>query len=470
MSSPRPAPRRAVRLLPLGAVLALVSSCQTEVFGGKDTYADPIQSRDYAQEKIDAGPRKGDVWGPNQRNPGDDAVASFADAVLALQPKPASVACLPLVSHDLKAGKPWVSELGVATADSVARVLREKGYSGQVYATEDVGLALNRANVARGSLTTIDAIAANGDRLGADVVVFGTFRRRDQVGALDRDVIACELTAYDVAGRRIATSTRWELASDDSSLRRVWDLAQRESSWMPDSRWGMPSVSPDLATELSRVQEDLAIALGRTVDPAKIQGAIYVAPLDVTAFAPHVATLRSAQGAYATEVARRVDAARAANTAVDLSGTIVLGGTEYPTFQAAEDHLAQLAANFQATTAARFAQTFSAGLGDEIRARVQGAGKLVNDLAAVRPADRALIEGELAQGGVARSTASREALATAGVGLLVATRLEKVGDALQVRVDAYDLAQGAVVGDGRAGIPGSLFPEVERALSDKLTR
>lgn len=464
METPRTAPRRAARLAPLGAALLVLPACQTEIFGGKDTYSERVEAKDYAQEKIDAGSRKGDVYGPNQRDPGASSVASFADALLAFQPKPGSVACLPLVNYDLKTGKPWVSELGLGTADAVARALREKGFAGQTFGTDDVGLRLAQTNVSRATFTTIESVAASAGRIGADVVVFGTIKRRDRAGALDRDVLTCELQAYDVAGRRIATSTRWEVPSDDPTLRRTWDLAQTESSWMPDSRYGMPTATPGLAAELRRVSEDLAAALGRTIDPAQVQGSIYVAPLDVAAFSSQSAVLRSAQGAYLSELSLRIEAARAANATPDLSGSVVLNGTEYPNFQAAEAHLIQLSETFQASPASRFATSFSAGLGDTIRARVSPAGKPVSDIAIVRPADRVLLEGELAQGGVPRSSVSREALKAAGVGLLVSPRLERIGDALQIRADAYDLANGAVAGNGTAAIPSGLAAELERAL------
>ncbi len=455
----------AARVVPLGALVLVLPACQSEIFGGKDTYSPAVEQRDWAQEKIDAGARKGDVYGPNQRDPGAVPVTEFATALMGFQPKPASVACLPLVSLDLKTNKPWVSELGVDTADSVARALREKGFSGTAFATDDMSLRLAQTNVSRASLTSLESIAANAERLGADVLVFGTIRRRDRAGALDRSVLTCELQAYDVAGRRIATSTRWEIPSDEPNFRRVWDLAQAESAWMPDSRYAPPGVAPSLTAELQRVADDLAESLARTVDPTKVEGSIYVTPLDVSAFAPELAMLRSAQSAYASEMTRRVDAATAANADVDMSGKIVLAGTEFPNVQVAESYLAQLSEGFQVSNAARLAQTFSSGLADAIRSRSTSSDRAVNDLAAVRPADRALVEGELAQGGVARSTAAREALKSAGIGLVVAPRLEKIGDALQVRVDAYDVARGANAGNGRVAIPAEFVPELRSALA-----
>jgi len=444
--------------------LFLLAACQTEVFGGKDTYSSRVETTDYAQEKIDAGPRKIDVWGPGQKDPAAEPVARFSDAVMHLNPKPASVAVLPLVTYDLRTNKPWVSEMGVGTADAVARALKEQGFAGQAFDTADAGVRLAEANIARSSFLTLEQVAANAHRLGADVVVFGTIKRRDRVGALDRDVLTCELQAYDVPGRRIATSTRWEIPSDDTSYRQAWDLAQAENAWAGDSRYAMPSGSPGLAAELQRLSDDLASALASKIDPAKIEGSIYVAPLDVAAFVPQLATLRSAQGAYASEISRRADEARANNEHLDSSGTIVLDGTEYPSFQAAEAHMTKLGTAYQATPAARFAQSFSSGLADALRARTAPAGRAVNDLAAVGPVDRALIDGELSQGGLAKSFAARDALRAGGVGLVVAPRLERIGDTYQIRVDAYELANGSLAGGAAAPIAPALVTELERAL------
>ena len=114
--------------------------------------------------------------------------------------------------------------------------------------------------------------------------------------------------------------------------------------------------------------------------------------------------------------------------------------------------------------AARFAVSFGSMLGDSIRERVLPAGKAVNDLASVGPMDRVLVEGELAQGGFARSASAREALRNAGIGLVVARRLERIGDVISIRVDAHDLAKGTVIGDGTTTIPSGLLPELQRAL------
>ena len=60
--------RRAARLALLALPLAL-SGCQWETFGGGDSRHPAIEKRDYAQEKIDQGPRKGRIWGSEQRDP-----------------------------------------------------------------------------------------------------------------------------------------------------------------------------------------------------------------------------------------------------------------------------------------------------------------------------------------------------------------------------------------------------------------
>lgn len=455
----------AARVVPLGALVLVLPACQTEVFGGKDNFSPAVEQHDYAQEKIDAGGRKGGVYGPNQRDPGAAPVVEFTAALMAFQPKPASVACLPLVSLDLKTNKPWVSELGVETTDAVARALRDQGFSGTAFATDDMSLRLAQTNVSRSSLTSLESVAANAERLGADVLVFGTIRRRDRVGALDRSVLTCELQAYDVAGRRIATSTRWEIPSDEPNFRRVWDLAQTESAWMPDSRYAPPGVAPTLTAELQRITDDLAGSLAKTVDSTKFDGSVYVAPLDVSAFAPELAMLRSAQSAYASEMARRIDAAKVANAAVDMSGTIVLAGTEFANLQVAEAYLEQLSEGFQATNAARLARVFGADLADALRKRTPSWGRSISDIASVSPADRSLVAGELAQGGVARTAAVREVLSAAGIGLVVVPRLEKIGDALQIRAEALDVGHAVGAGSARVAIPAEFVSGLRGALA-----
>jgi S1-C subfamily serine protease len=447
------------RCLAIGLALVLASACQTEVFGGKDTFSPAVQQRDWAQERIDAARRGSGHSGPDQRDPAAQAVAELAAALYASERAPRSVLCLPLVSRDLRRGRPWVALLGVEVADSVARALADRGFAGEILETADAGLRIDRANLSRSGLTTAADVAAQAERLGVDAVVFGSLERRDMAGALDRSVIAGEITAYDVAGRRALARVRFEMPSDDLTLRRAWELAQAESSWMPDSAYGLPQRTPALAAELERAAETIAAALAPSVEAGQSAGAWYVAPLDVQAFAPEIAALRAAQGAYASEVARR--AADGAGRA----GPVVLHGTEFPDLQSAEAWVLELAAQFEASPAARFAAAFSSTLLDALRARLQPAGRAVTDLAAASPVDRALVAGELAQGGLARSSAALEALRAAGVGVVVAPRLERVGDALSIRADAYDLARAANAAGGRAEIPASLRAELERALA-----
>jgi S1-C subfamily serine protease len=75
-----------------------------------------------------------------------------------------------------------------------------------------------------------------------------------------------------------------------------------------------------------------------------------------------------------------------------------------------------------------------------------------------------LVEGELAQGGLVSSRAAREALQAAGITLVAAPRLERVGDAFLVRLDLYDLQDPRVAATATAPIPAALAPELQRAL------
>ncbi len=443
------------------AGLLVLGACQLPIFE-QDVHSPRVPMRDTAAERIAAGPRKMDVWGPNQRDPGDPAIAAFADALLAVQPRPSSVASLPWVSYDLHHDGPWVSELGVDLADRIASSLRSKGYAGHALGSAEVGLRLAQGNLGRATLSTFESVSANGERLGTDVIVFGTIRRRNKVGAQDRDLLVCDLQAYDVAGRRILASQRWDVPSDDPAHRRVWDLAQAESPWMPDSRWGVPAATPTLAAELRRASGDLAAALLKPIDPARIQGAVYVAPLDTAAFVRSLARLRAAQSAYAGEIARRQGAG-----AAEMAAPVVLGGTQFPNLQTAEAYLTTLAESLLVTDAARFNQTVAGFFAEELGSRLRPHGTALKDLGATRQSDRALIAGELAQGGLARSLAAREALKAEGIGLVVAPRLERVGDAFQLRADAYELNGGSLSSSATAPIPAGLVPELKRALGSE---
>src|SRR5262249_28355538 len=183
LSIPGRAPRRVALALPL-----LLAGCQSELFGGADTHADAVQKTDYAQQQIDQGPRKGDVWGPDQRDPCAEPVAAFCRD-LSRQTGAAAhgVGCFPLVSTDLRTEAPWVSELGVNVADQIATGLGTGGASSTILDTDQLALRLSEQNLSRSSLTTLESIAAASPKLGVDRITFGTIRRRDKVGALDRD-------------------------------------------------------------------------------------------------------------------------------------------------------------------------------------------------------------------------------------------------------------------------------------------
>jgi hypothetical protein len=232
----RPNPARPAALL-LPALL--LAGCQSEWFGGGDTHSPAVQQTDYAQQKIDAGPRKTkDLWGADQRDPSQEPVMALCHD---MRGQPAGmgngVACFPLVSLDLRDHPPYVSELGVKVADAIARELGTTSAGSKVLASNDLAVQLASANLSRSSLTTIEAAAGAAKRLGVDRVTFGTIKRHDKVGALERDVLVCDLQAYDAVANKVIATAHFEIPSDDVSLKQAWSLAQAESPWLTESRW-----------------------------------------------------------------------------------------------------------------------------------------------------------------------------------------------------------------------------------------
>ena len=449
------ASRHALLVLPL-----LLAGCQWETFGGSDTRHPKVEMKDYAQEKIDQGPRKGRIWGSEQRDPSAEPVAALCrDIRVAGVADGRSVACFPLVSEDLRTSAPWVSELGVAIADDVAWELERAGGT-TALGTNDVALRLSEANVSRSALTTLETIAGAAGRLRADVVVGGSIRRRDRVGALDRDVLSCELRAYDVASGKVIATSRWDIPSDDASLRETWDLAQAESPWLAESRWQPRVPVPSLLSELDFVAAHLADSLATQV-PAS--GTVYVAPLDTAAFVKALAQLNGARAAFAAEYGRRFEAAKSAVVPLDTSRPITIDGTEFADLQKAEDYLARLSTALQTTSAARFGQAFSGLLADQLQQRLPTgatfhAAPLRDETAAQ------LVGGELASGGLSASKAARQALADAGVTLVVAPRLEQIAGIYQIRAEVIAPGTGAIAGTALATVLPELGAQVEAQL------
>jgi S1-C subfamily serine protease len=457
------AARARCRLAATCTLLLGLAGCQWELFGGHDTKAPAVHRPDYAQLRIQAGPRTGSVWGSEQQDPGAASIDRLCDA-LAAGHGSATIACLPLVNHDLRGSGPWVSQLGVEIADGVARGLQARRPEGDTWATDDVGLRLAVANLSRASLSSLSAVAASGERLEADIIVFGTITRRDGVGALGRDVLTCEVQAYDVAATRLATSARWDVPSDHAGYRQVWDLAQTESSWMPDARWGLPETAPTLANELRLIAGDLAAAVAQELGGGTAPGVVYVAPLDTAAFVRALARLNAARATFAAEFSGRQAAARNSGEPIDMDGPIVLNGAQFDDLQAAESYVMLLGETLQATEAARFGHSFAALVAQELLERVAPAEVRLQDFGFTRDSDRALVEGELAQGGLVRSLAAREALRDAGVDMVAAPRLERLGDSFRLRLDLHDVQASRLAATASAPLPDALIPELQRAL------
>ena len=456
------------------AALAALPACQWEIFGGRDTFSPAVEVPDYAQMKIDAGGRRVSVWRAPQENPGSAAVESFCqDLLRAANSGGASgqptVACLPLVTYELRSSKSFVSELGVVTAEDVAMSLRQNsnsGYSVRALDPGEIGVRLAQANLSRASLSTLEGAASGAGRLGADVIVFGTIERRDRVVELYRDVLTFKLQAYSAHTGGLVGSSRWEVPSDNMAYQQVWDLAQAESSWMPDSRWGVPSATPTLLAELDQVSFELAETLARQAGgPA--QGALYVAPLDASPFVAALAHLKAARISFAAESERR-RAAATADAPMDMTTPVTLDGAEFPNLQAAEDYLVTLGASLEATDAARFGESFSTKLGLQLAQSLRPAGGVVRELPG--GADGLLVAGALAQGSLVANPKAAETLQKAGVQLVATPRLDRVGDARQLRVELVDVKTARLLATASAGIPPEMVSELDSTLHVSVVR
>jgi S1-C subfamily serine protease len=445
----------------LALPLLLLAGCQWEILGGSDTHSPAVPMTDYAQQKIERGPRKRGVWGPDQRDPSAEPIASFCHEVAA-KAAPLSIACFPLVTHDMHREQPWVSELGVSIAEEIAQQLGTEAHDSDALGPEDVALRLSEANLARSSMTSLETVAGATQRLRVGLVSFGTIRRRDRVGAADRDVLSCELQAYEVDSGRVIASRKWEIPSDDATLRQAWDLAQAESAWLGDSRWNTAEAVPTLMGEFDIVAAELADKLAPQL-PADA-GTVYVAPLDTAAFVRALAQLNAARAAFAVEYGRRYDAGMASAQPMDTKSPLVLDGTEFPDLQRAEAYLATLGTSLQATDAARFAQAFSGLIGDQLQRQLRSAGTVVRTLPTMEHSADQLVNGQLASGGLASSAAARKALNDAGIALVIAPRLERLGGVFQVRVEAWSPATGNSAGTATAVLSPALAPEIEKQL------
>lgn len=146
-----------------------------------------------------------------------------------------SFACLPLVTYDLRKSGPWVSELGVRLADDVATRLREAGFKGSVLSVPELDARMARSGVAKSHFASIADVVQSGPLLGVDVIAFGTLKSEHSQGESGRELVTLDLSALELASGRVVARSVIEVPSDRSENSTFFDLAQRESLWLPGS-------------------------------------------------------------------------------------------------------------------------------------------------------------------------------------------------------------------------------------------
>lgn len=175
---------------------------------------------------------------PEDSTAPDDAstapITTFCNEIATTVEGRKSLGCFPLVLTDPRRAEPWVPEYGVDVADQVAGWMRTRGFATTVLTTTEMGARLDEALGVMGSLSTLAAMRRHADALDVELAVFGTLRRNNNVGREGRDVLTVDLQCYDFVTQKLVTRTRFEVPSDDAANARIWSLAQRESSWLPD--------------------------------------------------------------------------------------------------------------------------------------------------------------------------------------------------------------------------------------------
>ena len=163
-------------------------------------------------------------------------MAEFCTRIAAQGGSSVTFGPLPAVSYDLRRDAPWVSELGLRLANDLAQRMDDAGYRGSVLTTRELDVRMQQRGVDKASLSTLPAVAEHGPSLGVDVIAFGTMKRENGIGAPGRDVITLSFTAIEVASGTELAHSSFEVASDVDTNRTFFDLAQRESLWLPGAR------------------------------------------------------------------------------------------------------------------------------------------------------------------------------------------------------------------------------------------
>jgi S1-C subfamily serine protease len=393
---------------------------------------------------------------------GAAAVAKFC-AEVAASGRVGSVGCLPFVMYDSDHSGPWVPEFGVALADEVAEGLKAGGFTGAALGTVDMGIRLSQVNLEKVSLTSAEAVAASGDRLGVDVAIFGTMKREKDAGAAFLQRIRVDLAAYSFTTGALCARAKFELRSDTKENSRAYALAKNESLWMPGTDWAVPAPEKGLDDELRVVCGVLARRALQGIDVGSLKNAIYIPPADTGRFVRSIAKLRAAQSAFALEYEKRAKEAMKGESPLDIERPLSLNGVEFKTLQAAHAYLATLREKLFAEETARFAGTVSSLMAETLRPQVSPRAVLL-DVGFTRASDLQLLEGDLATGGLARSLSAREALKAQNIDIVLAPRIERVGIHFALRVEVYDLRSPNLMSSSSMRIDARYAAELARQL------
>lgn len=399
-----------------------------------------------------------------QADPGREALDAIVRTVLARSPQPTSVACLPLVTYAESGKSPFVSVYGESFADTAASQLAAGGFRGFALNSDAVGLRVASINGTRASFSTLESAAAQGERLGVDGVVFGTIERRSSSAAPGAQTLRGKVFYYDVAERRVVDTRSFEAASDRQDLVEMWRKNREESSWSPDSGFAKLEPSPSLDRELELVARQLVQFVTPQIQRSKASGSAYVATTDTAAFVRSIERLRAAQKSLVAESARREARAKDTQTPVDGSSPLLVEGERFPSVQAAEDFVHQLERSVAGSEAGRFAASISAMIAQEARAVLEPMSIRVTDPGFTRPMERFVVDDALATGSLASSPAAREALKKAGVGLVFAPRIERIGSTYRIRLDVLDVGAQNLVASTFVPLHGSFADELTEAL------
>ncbi|MEZ5962268.1 MAG: hypothetical protein R3F56_00350 [Planctomycetota bacterium] len=386
-----------------------------------------------------------------------------AHAVVAHLAAAKSVACLPLACFDPLQPQRTVTALGVAAANQIAHALPECGFSGLALDTVGVDLRLEEGNVGRLALGSAGAVAAQGLRLGVDVVVFGSITVRRHVPRRGLHRLVLEVDAYSFPLGCIIAHATTEIASDDPLAREVWLLQREDSRWVVADAWTDAVPETSLDAEIHTAAETVARRVVPLVTCLAEKRVIYIPPAETDRFVRQVAELRAAQATLASEEKRRAggDSAGAASAG---DGPLTLDGLEFPSLPDARAHLARQRELLLASDVAQFSMAMSSTLAEVLQPKIAGHEIRVNDLGFTRWSDARLIEDELHTGGLVRSKLARRAMLEDGIHLVVAPRLERWGAGFVLRVEVYDLAREHLAASVHAQIAPRYSPALQRRL------